>query len=829
MSGSNHPAQGAPYGVKMDISGNFSGYAYSQSMQWINFSGVYASLLIVIPPTKNCKTDRYIGVCADVKGVPDGYTIPVGLAKYIDMGYNMPNLGRIADGNDKFTLQLYFKNKDNVFIPKSDFVGTEGMDPPVGPKYEVTVTFNWDDTLKRIQVVGASTDGSSSYSPVETTLNNEKTPITKGGGVLSKPVLLSNKTLSDPSYESILATNKTWTPAASPNILNLDIKSVAPTTSANLSDVVKYKSVHKTVTNDKSPENNHLLLPKIKWTLKDKTVVPNRIYTGETDLGSKGVFEFFPALSVTTLNTTNNPDNQDVIVAYRNIPVGVEVKGENFGVTTGSLVNPNDTKNPPKVDFNVVYDNTEGFDFGFDGNTVEDVKIKDSIKDIDSIHIHRLFQKIFSTTWTPKLIAELSKDSTQLPEAYTSGAKLETKISYEVLQFVNGKSTYLPINYSSNFLPRLTESNIANPVAVIKGQIYGEAYTPQAGTNTTGIGDKNINIVKDTIYENIQKLIRNQTLPNHKDGTATLSNFTTDCVNSCKKISSNDDEDILYVNADKVVLENGGADITWPKNTVLIVNSGNLFINDNLYNGKTNDKSLGIVVIRNTDDDIGTAGNIYISKNVTNIQAFAVTWGVAFSYDGNYAGAVIDADTGEFTWGTDIPSALNKQLLWQGGISSYNTIGGTENKSKDYYLTGYGILPKGTDKDEDNRKKAQLYDLNYLRYFQLQVQYDSADNPIDKQCGKGLTSEEITAIEGGGTVLGPDLCPPPTGAKCKCNGIDPLKAYKAGDPESGDLASGNDTLKAKDGGDDRTSPVYIEFVKPNPKSLIFSKEKSLTF
>jgi hypothetical protein len=546
-------------------------------------------------------------------------------------------------------------------------------------------------------------------------------------------------------------------------------------------------------------------------------------------LGSKGVFEFFPALSVTTLNTTNNPDNQDVIVAYRNIPVGVEVKGENFGVTTGSLVNPNDTKNPPKVDFNVVYDNTEGFDFGFDGNTVEDVKIKDSIKDIDSIHIHRLFQKIFSTTWTPKLIAELSKDSTQLPEAYTSGAKLETKISYEVLQFVNGKSTYLPINYSSNFLPRLTESNIANPVAVIKGQIYGEAYTPQAGTNTTGIGDKNINIVKDTIYENIQKLIRNQTLPSHKDGTAILSNFTTDCVNSCKKISSNDDEDILYVNADKVVLENGGADITWPKNTVLIVNSGNLFINDNLYNGKTNDKSLGIVVIRNTDDDIGTAGNIYISKNVTNIQAFAVTWGVAFSYDGNYAGAVIDADTGEFTWGTDIPSALNKQLLWQGGISSYNTIGGTDNKSKDYYLTGYGILPKGTDKDEDNRKKAQLYDLNYLRYFQLQVQYDSADNPIDKQCGKGLTSEEITAIEGGGTVLGPDLCPPPTGAKCKCNGIDPLKAYKAGDPESGDLASGNDTLKAKDAGDDRTSPVYIEFVKPNPKSLIFSKEKSLTF
>ncbi|PZM85051.1 hypothetical protein DLH72_02240 [Candidatus Gracilibacteria bacterium] len=160
------------------------------------------------------------------------------------------------------------------------------------------------------------------------------------------------------------------------------------------------------------------------------------------------------------------------------------------------------------------------------------------------------------------------------------------------------------------------------------------------------------------------------------------------------------------------ILENGDT---------VIIKEGNFIIDENV------DKQIGIIVMKegyNVLPETLNGGNIIVTKDVSNINAYIYADGAIMSKDinGNY---YKDEDL-------SIPLVIN------GSVFSRNTIGGAvagtgENKY---------ILPGG--KKTNDFKLAEKYDLNYLRKsilcgdedFSLKINYNSG---IQTNPPKGFT------------------------------------------------------------------------------------------
>ncbi len=781
-----HPDEGAIIGDHQDLGGSATPYAWSQSLTWINFTGVRAEVELVVIPEPVCDETDFVGSCIDicVEGDTreqcnqdqddgdddDGDSSTLGiddLDVYTDPAYP------IADGVESYKIKISFKDKDGVPMKKTDINAST-----------IKIFFKWKDTVKRNQMVGQS---------VGDLLTHLTKPFTKSSGAITyKPIFLYTSSTEIPSSfegapesEDIDVNINADNINSSANVdwegdkLVLKIKSLAPTSGGNKSKVVSMgEKVYRL--NDINEERNELILESVQWSLtKDGITITGR--TPYTDGGLH--LNFRPALEVDTLNTyvkpksADQPDidaakkdpTNDTLVLYRNVATNLEVGAKSL-VTGGYLVD----KGAPTTLTQLIVEDDQESDF----TTIQETLSKnDNRKSIYEDPDGESFD-----FWDSNYFILTPDLSTRTTDEYTSGVKLRSTISYE--------SMYKPVTYYSNHLPR-TDKSIANPVAVIQGTLYGTGTTTQTGVTITEIGDNNVNIVKDTVYENVKKLVRDQNITPATDRVEIGNNIT--CTRDCKVIPTTNGERIIYVKGNDVVLtndDNGATDITWNGNTVVVVDGGNLYIDNNLYNNiKVDpDKKLGLVVIRNTGDDLKEAGNIYISPEVTNIQALAVAWGAIFSYDGeNKDNTTSDyGNYGEFNWDDDestMVRTLQKQLIWQGGISSNNTIGGVD-ESDAYYKTGYQILNKN---DPAHLFTARLYDLNYFRYFRKKIDYDD------------VTGEAIDQNEDGNIDLNDMVI------------IDP------------------EIFQAKGASPDETNPLYIKYVPPYSKSVIFGKEKSLTF
>jgi hypothetical protein len=139
---------------------------------------------------------------------------------------------------------------------------------------------------------------------------------------------------------------------------------------------------------------------------------------------------------------------------------------------------------------------------------------------------------------------------------------------------------------------------------------------------------------------------------------------------------------------------------SWPttgKDTI-IVQGGDLTINGNITKGTT---IKGIIVL---EDANGNKGNIYISKDVSNIAAVL------------YADKSIISGTSSSNYYSDAnPSAQTAtgQLFVQGSVISDNTIGGASVKP---LKCPYNVNCATGDEVADS-KTAKRYDLNYFRFY----------------------------------------------------------------------------------------------------------------
>lgn len=779
------------YGVVMDsATGDLSGYAFSQAGVYMNYSGVNVTLPGAAAPAATgwCAGKPY--VCVEVS--PDSADLDYSLAP------GVPGAVKLSDGKDNYVIDIYLREADGVTAMNAE-------------KYKLvnffkSLTFSWEDTMKLEQTSGTVAD---------TGLSIMESPWEKGlGGVIYKPI--SNFTsgvdvldLGGGHYQ-IKGTIRSYVPSSAAN-LSYTTSLDPPVLFRNELFLFKYIGISDI-------EPNRLVLDDIRFTLNDKLgnpVIPAGVIYPN---GKDGLeLTFRPVMELDTLYVNDKEDN---VVAYRGIPVNFKIAAR---VLNSDFFKT--TLQPPLLNLYLIYSESEtvnncnsGENVNFQFNFLNDL----DGKPVDVPKISGFFENIVGKVIDVQGLASIMPDETKVPCNTAQGPGIYSTIEYVLAHPLLDK---VKVIYYSNKLPRLAGDLIANPAATVHGNVYAQsAFTPSSEVEAVQTaGSVNIDIVRDTVDENLEKYVGDFSIAS--TGYCIINELATLGVKVCPitayKTFDTDAEKVFYTEGNDVYLDSAG----WAGNKVVIVNGGNVYIDNDLYNATgMNGNRLTIVVLRRHGDDFADAGNVYIHPDVQNIQANIVADGSVFSYSGDKATG-IDAGSGEPVWsdsGTMIDT-LENQLFIQGSVSSRNTIGGADLDTavaKDYVLLGTGeILPLPLSATD--RLRAQAYDLNYLRLFRLGIEVTADGLPIDQKCQKGLTNDNILAIANLEIVLGEN--------GKQCDGINPLYAYNAQSAPDGDLVPPSDPGILADGLDaaEDFGPVYVYYVAPYSKSFVFSKAGAL--
>ncbi|MBD3330735.1 hypothetical protein GF354_04365 [Candidatus Peregrinibacteria bacterium] len=774
------PCGAFDYGVTRDeATGDLSGYAFSQAGIYMNFDGINMQLPGVVPPAVNyCDNQPY--VCIEVE--PDASDLD--FVTEVDRKY--------ADAVDGYKIIMHLKEVDGV-TP----LNTANYDMEA---FFDSLRFTWEDTVKQDQRAGQIAD---------TNLGRNPTPLARGGGIVYKPV----SGLTEADFEDL---------GGGEYKLKKTIRSIAPTSNFNksmtssLEPAVAFKN--ETFLHDYGfgeIEPSVLELKNIAYTMETSggvEVSSGPIYPN----GKDGIsFKFAPPIAINTLYAN---DEEDKILGFRGIPISFKIAAE---------VIKKVTKNP-YVNLYLDYDQTETsnacgtkvsrFDFFFlsDPFLEEGAPDETAANRVSALEKKDLTKILDNPTDMQGLALIDELEEGEIPCDVAQGPGFYTVINY-LTEIAEGAYN---VYYYSNKLPRIGGDLIYNPAAIVHGNVYTQiGFTPTASISSQQqLGSVNIDIVRDTIKENMAKEVRDYEF--REGAVCNVKNLNNYNVSVCSPSTGKrfvelniGDEYVYYTRGNGVEISSAQS-LKGPR--VIIVDGGNLYLNADIYNETR--ESLAIVVLRRHGQTYAEGGNIYIGPKVKNIQANIVADGSLFSYSGDKAD--IDKNTGEPVWAssTEMVDTLKNQLFIEGSISSRNTVGGADLDSprsgqfgdaKDYLLLGTGEILEAPFTPEE-RLRAQLYDLNYLRLFKQAIQM-LGGLPVDQQCQKALTSDDLLDISNGVTVIGENNQP--------CDGINPL----AGVDQGGDLVPPEDTSILAEGLDSTDyGPVYIYYVAPPQDSFVFS-------
>ncbi|MCC7197815.1 hypothetical protein IT413_06530 [Candidatus Peregrinibacteria bacterium] len=300
---------------------------------------------------------------------------------------------------------------------------------------------------------------------------------------------------------------------------------------------------------------------------------------------------------------------------------------------------------------------------------------------------------------------------------------------YSTITYTNGGNA---ISYFSNKLPRVTGTLVVNPVADVKGSVYSTGVTnPQEGTSVRSIGDVSTNILRDAVFRNVSNIIAGAEDKSANDFSEIYPSGTgfgmasTACVDLLKTDAFVTSAHAFYCKGDVHIHGTpAGTNVTWTGQRTIISVGGDIYIDDNLYNGAavSSKPRLGIIALK--DFDTGKGGNVYIHPDVTDIQANIFTDGSVYSYDGNSSNI---NSAGEPCWASEKTrhDTLINQLYIEGSIASQNTIGGAADVTPTLGNGKKASAAEGTYGGSSStcspsgRSQARLYDLNFLRYYGL--------------------------------------------------------------------------------------------------------------
>jgi len=714
------------YGVTIDpATGAFSGYAWGDNAGWISFDNpgfsqvkvdstnpecqgyVYSTTL----PDPSCpvQTKAQTAAWSDNVGWMDfdgillpWYSLIVEIddttlwVTFLTDGGEDPSQVDLTDapyanGTDKYTLRLHVQDK------KGNMVNPGG-------RYTVTATPQWTiDTVKKNQThpvytLTASCDGDPQHAVSKPCVSTDM--LSTGGG----------------NYDGILT-------------------SVAPTSNMNGWDesptdgAIDFSYENFTIPSSfaTSPvQPNQLLLQDVLVSIIDvdaggacvygiggacagKTRVPTFAGPGTPEL------KFRPQTNISSLKGPVDGDhptgNDEYIAISSGTPTTFPVSASSAG--------------PGNVTFYAGIDPAASSDYGFIFDT-----------DADGI---LTYPPVGDTPTSSSL-------ATALPASLSAGVGVTPDTP--IPAYVPGLYMYSVVDegsgvlYYSNKLPKTLGSVSILPVAVLRGNVYSSGAT----TTTTSVqavrslGDVSTNILRDTIFRNVSKIIAGGTTPS---GDAVLTGATAPDDYNWDPSNANfvgllpDEADlprVYYVNNGNLVLES----LLWCGERTFIVTGGNVYIKSNLfmttiidlYCGGVKPK-LGIIALK----DLASSplvqqqqGHIYIDPSVTNIEANIFADGSVFSAPVASAAPFVPTNAlGEPTFAAAVIDQENAlkytQLFIQGSMASQNTVGGA---SLALPIIGTGEVASASDKLLQSR----MYDLNYLRYYTGILQRNAGGVPI---------------------------------------------------------------------------------------------------
>lgn len=788
-------ADSTPYGVTMNsATGMLSGYAWSDAGIWIDFTGVQIELPDEEPPIATgsaCDGAEYL--CVDVSIHEDIH----------DYWYD---------------LEVYLREGD-------------GVTPLDLSTFDIAADFVWTDTIKLNQL--ARSDSGSGYGHVTR-------PIKKHGGVVYKPISIANSTEFKNLFEEV---------AGDPGHYRLKekIRSIAPTSASNVSLTTSTLpplaisneffadelSISDGVSTDvwtDDIEPNELILKRIDYeiTKGGAPVTDDIVYPG--NLGSGYRFEFPPVIDVGTLYAG---DHEDTIIGFRNVPISFTIEESHSDYVDYSfpMVYAILTYNESETESECSDKDYYNFDYYFTDEELDAVEVAYSDKggwSFTSLMDPETYTKAakfslsdLSSEQVYNVVATLQNYDPEDPEAGLPCDVVQGPTLYTVVHYVDktyGKDVY----YYSNKIPRIL-SAAYNPSAVIHGNVYAaKAFSPTAAHETQETGYLAVNVVRNTINENINKYLGEIDLYDEGDCTITALGeeaTVSGCDSGHYGTFEVGDENVIYFSGSTVTLDMGNpaGNSDLAGDWVVIVEDAKIFIDSDIY---LDDSSLGHLVLISMSTYEGSCdiNNIYLHADVKNIDANIVADCSLFPY---HPAVAMPGDDGVPDWTFEEKiEYLDKQKLFRGSIASRNTIGGADLDSlagKEYLLLGTGEVAE-LPVDLDTRLDAQNYDLNYMAFFALSVEMSDSGLPIDQRCQKALTIEDMVTINEGGNVYGEN--------NELCDGID-LEQF---DPNTldGDLIvpeenQGNLARGLEEG---NYNPVYIYAVSSG--SFVFEKSGEVT-
>ncbi len=379
-------------------------------------------------------------------------------------------------------------------------------------------------------------------------------------------------------------------------------------------------------------------------------------------------------------------------------------------------------------------------------------------------------------------------------------------------------------------LPDTQSEGIFNPGADIVGLIYSKVLDiPKEANKYYSTGNLTSNVLRDTVMANLASLPTTN-LNNSQD--LIISNSCPS--NDNKATSKMGNDSFYYVQGQDVILGDsaGGQMDCGRRNNIVVVKGGNVFIDANLFSTEQGRGKWTIVALRSNYgiESFKQGGNIYINKEVQNIQANIMADGSLFSYQGEKNEANFQVDGRPKTQLTD--EDLQKQLYILGSVASWNTFGGSlkvanrpgaTDPTKPYVL--------GNGQFTSDQELARVYDLNYLRRFKLYLErYNGV--VIDQFCknkpqvecgGKACSVEQQAQLVNAGN-------------RPACYDIDATLEY---DPTfDTEEDSGGDLITVNQSGEElrapalipfSSAPVVIKYEQPDPNNPLFKVKNGGAF
>jgi hypothetical protein len=724
-------------------------YAWSDSIGWFDFTGVKLYWENALPEvvTVCCDSDP---TCTCDLVDPDAATCTI---------VPPPPL---ADGSDACETKITFpvppeelKNVTCENIPMTT-VNPDGD----GLDYAYCIEFAWLDTVSQDQTTLASQ--SDDYS-------------TAVNPVVSKPI----------GAQTVGAGTATFT---------FDVLSKAPTSDANVSTTVKgvdfpnekfYYAAPSDITatdglyDKKSIGNNILKLLSLKVMLfKYKSATS----LGQCVVGDEVAGQCRPA----EINNINYPFAPPVRV--NNMSFGKTTLLDYMALLRDDIAN---------VNYDLTNDSVSGvssfstvFKLGVeDSDALTEAgyqfNLATSADDRTSIDNTQTVTAVQTGSWFP-LLSVLDEENPPSSAPTEISPYLFSKITYTLTD-----STV--VTFFSDKLPKVAAGLAKNPVAYIKGSVYGSSFTSGAGNmSLNNLGNVNTNIARDRIWATVNGLLAGVSIPDMYPPMQTvITNFGD--IPNMTALGNN----TYYIKSRGVVINCTNTDCGLTQNTTLIVQDSSVYIQSNIM--PTGGKQLGIIVFDDYENPLdvtqNSVGNLYIKSNVTDIlNTHVYLDGLMMSY---YSGVL--GGWPLFTDDVDRAEKLNNQLRFVGTLSSSNGFGNSYGTSptdqNGKAATGSSTYAISPSTYPNGIALARTVDLNFLRYYGAGVQL----------CDNGeIKDQQLLALG--------------TGRECDPDDVDRDidLTHLNSDATPGDMVSGSSTgtksaFYATKTGLDAEYPTYFEY------------------